>query len=103
MGGDEVGFFTGIDTLNRREAKAQLRLGVAINAQLCPQNQAAAYYAYYYTVPAFLNDTHYRADRIETCMWLLASTPCIPNQPQTFVVGLYGSVLSACNPKKSGF
>lgn len=105
MGGDEVGFFTGVDTLNRREAKAQLRLGLALNAQTCPTNQAAAYYAYYYTIPAFLNDTHYRADRIETCMWSLALTPCLPAEvanSSTFLPTIYGAVLSVCSPQKSG-
>jgi hypothetical protein len=104
VGPDGTEFLTGVDVVTRDEAKASLRQAIDLNVSICPENTVAGFYAREYTVPAFLNESYYRADRIADCTLAVILTPCSlsPNSNQDILFNLYQAVITACAPRKVG-
>lgn len=103
-GEQEMDILWGKDVLNRGQAKERLRTGVRINVNVCPQHTVAGWYAISYSIPAYLNDTHYDAGQIEACMFLLAAVPCVfdVDNNQVFRLNLYNAFLEVCKPSSVG-
>jgi hypothetical protein len=104
VGPDGTEFLTGVDVVTRDEAKASLRQAIDLNVAICPGNTVAGFYAREYTVPAFLNESYYRADRMADCTLAVILTPCelTPNANQDILLNLYQAVITACAPRKVG-
>ena len=104
MGDDLTEFFSQEKVYNRTDAIAQLKKGVYVNIQACPNNYYAGLFAIETHLPAVASQPYYSRDSVDTCTILLAALPCSLDTRSNLLLftNSYLSILRNCGLKEVG-
>ena len=102
IGDDLTEFFSQEKVYNRQDAIHQLKMGIYMNIQACPNNHYSGLYAIETHLPVSVRQSHYTRDSIDNCTLLLAALPCSIDTASNLLLftNAYLSILRNCGLKE---
>ena len=92
------------EIIKREDAISELKTGIILNTQTCPENKAAGYFSMDAQLRQEIIEPFYKMNGVMTCQISLALVPCglKPDQNKQLFYNLYRMVLKNCPLKKAG-
>ncbi len=88
----------GEERLSRKDTIDEIKMGIAMNTQVCPGNFEAGMYAIEVVVHREISRDTYIASTVENCKILLTVTPCLGSfsGDALYSTNIYAAVIRAC-------